>query len=388
MAKSSNIRIICDNLYPTVEAHLSKKSNVDRLNRDIAKYFDNHSDEIYDTGLSKKILFLDSDKNVIYDAANLSKEKIKLTLKQSSYIKDTWKILNEPLNTAALLVLRYFAINDKKGDQLKVFLTFYSFYFYASLYHKYLPYGANENVMSYTINNLSNKFKIKQLGSLFATVQHIVMTSHETYKEKLINGEDGDLAVYVSSLKVRLNDFVKNIKNEYTINYKENKFMNYDSDSYEEDNFHIADNTSYAIKRISEASLMRLMTYGPNIQFADLAAEMSSVSRNEIRNVVDHLSDDDDKDILRISELILHLYLSDNNRVEDIKGNKFFVACMDLYKKSNTNDKLILEMKAILDKWLNKYSPSYRKTHRDATLSNFRRAIFVYFVFHIRESAR
>ena len=384
----SGSSVLVQELYPTVSANLSNPNNVNDLSFAIAKYIDRNSQILYDIGIAKKIVFLESDKNAIYDACGLTKEAIRQAIKKSPYIKTSWKILNEPLNTAAVLAIRYFTIQNNAG-MVQNLLIYYSMYFYASLHHKYLKFDANENIMEYTINNLSNKFKIKQLGSLFETIKHIVMTSHETYKQDLIRGEDGDLAKYVSSIKVRLNDFMKNVTNEYMKNHKEKRFMNFDSDDYSEDNFHIADNTSYAIKRLTETSLMRLMTYGADMQMAKLAANLSQVSQNEIRNVIINLTDDDSDKIMRLTELILQLYLVDGaNRVEEVRGKKFLITCMEIYKKSNTNDKNILEIKQILDEWLKKYSPKYRQTNREATLSNFRRSIFIYFVLHIQQSSR
>ena len=134
---------------------------------------------------------------------------------------------------------------------------------------------------------------------------------------------------------------------------------------------------------------MKLMTYGPDMRIANMSAQISEVSRNEIRNVIMNLSNNDANDICRLSELILQLFLFDsNNSVEEVSGKKFLGECLKIYKKSNTNDKTILEIKDILDKWLNKHSSKYRQTNREATLSNFRRAIFVYFVLHIQTSNR
>lgn len=376
--------ILISDLYSTVNKELGNKKNINELLNHINVYYDKNSEELNSIGISKKILFLESDKDAIYNACGLSKIQIKSSLKKSTYIQNSWKILNEPLNIASALMLRYFTIN-KKDDLLKTFILYYSLYFYASLHHKYLKFDANENIMEYTINNLSNKFRLKQTGSLVLTLSEIVMVSHETYKDKLIRGEDGDIAIYVSSIKVRLNDFMKKITNEYIKNHRANNIMHIESDDYSEDNFHMADNTSYMVKRLTDSSSIRLMTYGPDMELAKLAANLAQVSENEIRNVIVHLSDEETNSINRLTELILQLYLvNGTNKIEDVRGKKFIIEAMEIYKKSNTNDKLIIEIKQILDKWLNKYSKTYKKTNREATLSNFRRAIYIYFVLHIQ----
>lgn len=385
--KSDNA-VLRDNLYSTVEKNLSEKSILNKLDLAISKYMDRNVEQLWDTGLTKKIFFLETDKEAIYDACGLDKNKIKQTIKLSPYIKSSWKILNEPLNTAAILALRYFA---KKGDKkhLELFLIYYSSYFYATIHYKYFRFEANKNIMDYTINNLTKKFKIKQYGSVYETIKNTALTSHETYLDELLRGEDGDFAKYVSALKTRLNDVVKNVKNEYEKNREAEKFMNYDEDDYSEDNYHIANNTSYIVRNVTQAAVIKLNTYGADMRLASLAAQLSQVSKNEIRNVITHLSDNDTKEITRLCEIIIQLFLEDGtNSSEDIRSKKFLAKCLEIYKKSNTNDKIILEMKNILDKWLQKNSAKYRQINRPATLSNFRKAIFIYFVLHIQISSR
>lgn len=385
---SKEMSVLVSELYPTVVKSMSNKKTVDELMSNIQKYFDYNSDKVFNMVLYEKLLFLNSDKDNIYEATGLDQTTIKNSIKKSSYIKTSWKILNEPLNTASILAIRYLAMN-KKDKELKQMLVYYSFYFYSSLYHKYLPYGANESIMAYTVNNLSNKFNLKQLGSLYKTIEHTALKCHETYEKDLIRGQDGDLAKYVSALKVRLNDFMKNIKNEYTINHKNDRFMNFDSDSHDEDDYYEADNTSFAVKRIADASTSKLVSYGADMKLAKVAAQLSQVSQSEIRNVILQLSDDDTDKILRLSELIIQLFLFDtDNKVDEVNMQKFLLKCMEVYKKSNTNDAIILEIKAILDEWLLKHSEKYKKTNREATLSNFRRAIFIYFVLHIQINTR
>lgn len=379
--------LIVTELYEKVKKNMSNPKVKHELTKGMVEYFDKNSEIVNDIGMANRLFFLNSDKEVIYRAAGLLPEEIKATIKKSDYISSTWQILNEPLNIASVLLIRYLTISKDKLEE--PFIIYYSFYFYASLHFKYLPYGANEDVMAYTINNLNFKYKIKELGSLYEAIKAVVLKCHDTYKRDLIRGEDADIAKYISSIKVRLNDVVKNIKNEYTINYNNKNYLNADRDDYSEDNYHESDNTSYAIKRISDGSLMKLMTYGPDMSLAKLAAQISEVSQNEIRNVIMHLSNNDAEDISRLSELILQLFLFDNNNaITDVSGKKFLGECLKIYKKSNTNDKTILEIKNILDKWLKKYSVKYRQTNREATVSNFRRAIFIYFVLHIQTSNR
>lgn len=383
---ATDSKVLISTLYKITETNLSKPAIKNELFKGVQKYIDRNSDIVNSPYMTNRIFFTDSDKKYIINASGQDIDKIKDVLKNSEYIKDTWKTLNDPLNICAVMIIRYFTLTKKEAE-LKTFLTYFSLYFYTLLYHKYLPYGAQENIMEYTINNLSNKFLIKQTGSLLLTIQHTAMISHECHVKSIKEGTDKGLADYISSLMSRLNNFVKNIKNEYTINHQNKNYMNYDSDSYDEDNFHLADNSSYDIQNCADSAISKLTTYGADMKLVKLAANMNTVSENEIRNVINAISDHNIDEARRLFSLILQLYLfKDGNRVQDIHSKKFLYECIEIYKKSNTNDKVILEIKDILDKWLKTYSLRYNKTNREATLSSFRRAIYMYFVLHMQQS--
>lgn len=384
MAKNDSILI--QKLYPIVEQSLKNNNIIRELNLTIGKFIDRNSEILYDIGPTNRLIFPMDDKNEILKASGLDIKQIKDALKESEYIDNKWFVANDPVNIASVLMLRYFTISKNK-KQLQIFLLYFGLYFYAMLHYQYFPYGANKNIMDYTINNLSNKYKIKQLGSVYKTVENTVNVSHNTYEKQLIKGTDNNLIQYISSLRVRINDFLKNIKNEYNKNHDNENYLNYDSDDYSEENYHIADNLSYQIKRITDATVLKLNTYGPNMALANLAAQITQVSQNEIRNVITHLTDKDTEDVRKLCELILILFLSDpKNDLSSIRTQEFLLTSIEIYKKSNTNDKVILDMKDILSKWLTKYSPKYNKTNRQATLSNFRKSIFVYFVLYIQNS--
>jgi hypothetical protein len=90
-------------------------------------------------------------------------------------------------------------------------------------------------------------------------------------------------------------------------------------------------------------------------------------------------------EIRELINLILQVYLfDDKNSVDEIRSKKFIVHAIDLYKKSNTNDELVIKIKSILDQWLKENSDNYAKTQRKATLTNFRRALYYFFIFTIQ----
>ena len=53
---------------------------------------------------------------------------------------------------------------------------------------------------------------------------------------------------------------------------------------------------------------------------------------------------------------------------------------MGIYKVSNSKSPQILRIKQILDNWIHNYGSKYIRLNREATLINFRKAIYIYIV--------
>ena len=59
---------------------------------------------------------------------------------------------------------------------------------------------------------------------------------------------------------------------------------------------------------------------------------------------------------------------------------KFLASANAIYKKGNSKDDNITNIKNITHEWLSKGSPVYARTQRVATMNTYRKCIFLYFV--------
>ena len=73
-----------------------------------------------------------------------------------------------------------------------------------------------------------------------------------------------------------------------------------------------------------------------------------------------------------------------NASIKDVGTNKFFVYCTRVYRNSNTTNRNIIEIKAILDRWI-KELDLRNKVSTIGSLGNYRKAIFTFFVFTIEK---
>ena len=367
-------------LYPIVEKNLKTKSG--QFEFEIARYIDSQSSVLSMPGPSKRLLFLPSEKNNICRHMGLTLEDCQDAL-DNSPLKEGWYKSNVPFNIACSMAIRFFTLNRRERE-LNMALTALGLSMYAGQQFHYFPYEPNENIMNYTINNLSNKFKIKQLGNILKAIQYTIRAAHDTYKDDIIKGTDEDIRKYVTRLATRINQFVKKIVSEFHEVKNKGLYLNTQTDDYSEENYHITSNNSLAIARIAESIALKIVSQPIQHSRAEMAARNRQISVSALKNAINEILKRYDDEIKELVQLILQLFLEDGTKQPRmIKSQSFFIFCSNIYLKSNTMDKSIIRIKDLLDKWLTETSENYTKTERIATKNNFRAALYFYFVLVI-----
>ena len=380
--------VILANIYPKVEQAFTSKETQRKFSAIVASYVDRNVNRLSTAGPSKRTLFSDMERNKVYDLVNFDPKTCKAIVKQSNYIKASWKIVNDPFNLVMMMILRYAKLN--KLDQInQLAVTYLTLSMYPSLHYKYFKFEPNEAIMQYTINNLSNKFKVKQVGNILQALVDTTALADKTYDKNIRHANDKELTDYINAYKTRLNSLIKKIRDAFEKDYRSGNYMNTERDNEDENDFKTSDSNSLLIQRIVDQVVLKLSVNGPDSHIVDISAKMNQVSVNETRNTLNQLTQNKDEsvNIRALCESILYLYLfNGENHVNDLNGSKFLTFCLVVYKKSNTNDENVIKVKSILDTWIEKYSETYRKTQRVATLNNFRRALYTFFVFTLQRT--
>ena len=156
---ASHSSMLTDKLYKNVETALAQKKNQDKYRENLDKYLSANSDKYFINGPGERPIFSDSNISAYIQLIGLDTLTIKRTLKETKSIGSNWNIMNNPFNTANALATRYSII--KKNDELIKLSQWYLLVaFYPSIHSKYFKYGVNQACMDYTINNLSDKYRI------------------------------------------------------------------------------------------------------------------------------------------------------------------------------------------------------------------------------------
>ena len=390
MNKLKEDAVLLKKLAPKIDKKLSDRKVVKELEKLIGNYLDSNVQKLSTAGPVHRTIFSDSEMNAFYRILDLDPNEIKQYLKESEYIKSQWQIMNNPFNSAITFCIRYFKMK-KNAYMMDACVVYLTLSMYPSLHFKYFKYEPNENIMNYTINNLSNKFKIKTSNSIYQALVDTTKLSDRTYSKILIRGLDKDIVYYVQAYKTRINSMMRKLSNAFYENAKKGLYLNQDTESNDEEDYKTADNDTALAERISDNVSMSLFVNGPDMKIITLAAKMSDVSVNEIRNTVNAISGDkrNQDDVKALTAAILYLFIFESKKSKDLIGsNDFVFYSLDIYKRANTYDKNIQKVKSVLDMWLNRYSATYKRSQRLATLNNFRKALFLFVVFTIQQSVK
>ena len=190
-------------------------------------------------------------------------------------------------------------------------------------------------------------------------------------------------------MKNRINSYMKNIRGEFDLNYKEGNYLNLDSDNYDEDDFHISENDTLMIRRLRDATVLKFLTQAPDMKLIQYAAKLCTVSVNEMRNIIVKLQKKTDANELNvlIESMINEFVVESKHSINLVHSTQFFSFALLTYKKNSAVDSNVKRIKDILTIYLDRTTDFLRKTTREATINNFKRAIYIYFVLIIQQTA-
>jgi hypothetical protein len=164
-------------------------------------------------------------------------------------------------------------------------------------------------------------------------------------------------------------------------------YLNYEQDSFEEDNFRLADNDAASAARFTENTMNYLTSHYVSLEICNLCKD-SNVKSTEIKDIIESILGDNNN--LSKVRRCINIIICDFYRNYPGKSlNSIDFVSYSIKAKPNTKDPVLLELKDIILTWLDENSPNYRKRRsRKATASSYYRSILMYFVLVINRVAR
>lgn len=392
MAK--NTEAIKDHLYPTVEKALSSTKVRNEYKKFVNDFFSKRDEEVYDALPCSRILCSEDEMDKLFTVLGIDKSEVTSIIGETYYAKISNfnpKAALHEFTVTQLCVIRYFLLkNMQKERDISILLLAFSGKFYPSLHYRSYPTVVPvRHVMEYVVNNqLSQKYDLASKGSVMGAVNSICMTWVDTYKNKFKDFEDEDVVYLIQQLHSRIGSFMKNIAEEYYKAY-DNKdiYMTYSSDSFEQGDYHLADNDSLKVERYTEATMAFITSNGVDYKICKACSD-ENITPNEAKAVIESIVMNKDN-ILTMKELIslmIATYFA-IDKDKDLTNISFITYSVS--PKPNAKQREIIRQKEIIEDFLTESGTAYmRRRSRIATRNSYERCVRMYFALMIHNVAR
>lgn len=380
-------------LYPMVEEAMDKPATKTAYKKLVNEFISNRAEDLYDTLPCSRILCSEAEMDKLFQVLKIDKSQVKDIISSTYYgpvANFNPLAAKHEFTITQLMVVRYFFLNNmKKETELAMLHLAFSGKFYPSLHYRSYPTVTPvRHIMEYVVNNrLSKKFDLAAYGSIIGAVKSVSTTWMETYRDRFKKLDDEDVVYLIQQLHSRIGSFMKNIAEEYYQVYDDkDTYFTYSSDSLDPDNFHLADNDTLRISRITEKATNYINTNGVDYRICKMCSN-SDITPNECKAVIESIigSRENIATIKELISLMISLYFSTGERdVTDIKFITYTIA-----PKPNAKQKEIVRSKEIIENWLCESGTAYmRRRSRVATRNSYERAVRMYFALVIHNSDR
>lgn len=386
---SSDNYYIRDFIYPKVEKVLSTQEGKNKFSRLVSDYINKHSTKLTAIGPMNLIPFTMDDKAGFFNLFQVEDKEIQKVVKEAvNAIENRSSFLfmtNNPIYSLFYNVIRYFTLNrDEKLLNSSLIIT--SLAFYPSIYSKYYVFDPNPGVMQYTIDNLSQRFIIKKTNSIFGTLSYSIKSSWNFHEKFFKEASDKQVVSFIQRIRNDQNSLMKKIKNAYMENYKKGLTVQTQVDSYEDNQVVDNENNTNKVELATTKILQKMLLNGTDLKICEFAAQACVISKLDLRNYITLLIVEKKSDEIRsLIESILFIYLYDEKHLySEINSKQFISFALTTFKRSNSMDDNIRNIKKILEKWCIE-TKIYAKYSRIATRVDYSRAIFLYMILSIQK---
>ncbi len=383
--------ILRDRFYPTICASLAKPAMQRKLFKYIAEYRDRYID-ILSSPLVTTFMFFDHDGpdgDIVFETCGVKKDEVEALIKETMkklYLDQVGKNITA-FNVVMVMAIAYF-YNDPPKRQMLYMYYVYSFY-YSIFSKQFRKFNPDPQIMQYTVDNMNNKFTLKKEGSLDAALNASMVVAINCYPDKFKRLSDMDIINIINAFKTRVGRLMKNIYMEYEKNYKKGNKVYTSIEKNDEGDFIERESNIGVVATLATQYTTKFFANGVNVSITSIVSNMCGVSDNELKTAITLIQREQDvKSVKEFYESMFYLFFENykNATENDIKTKKFLAAADSIYKKGNSNDINIKNIKDISHKWLKMGSNTYRNSRRVATINNFRKAIYMYFVFTVVNS--
>jgi len=324
-----------------------------------------------------------TDKDIIADAIQNTNEK---------NVKAGMVMYKAPMYLGCTMIIRQLiAMKDMKTANL--ISVFFFIWLYEKMINKYFPQGIKEEAMVYTVNNISDKFLLRKLGSVFKLLIYCSDAMIKKNGSALLKSKDSDIWLYPSSSRNKLNLSIQNISTVYYRNFEEGNFLNaVSSDAVDEEGEEYTKDIETASGSIQKAATKFEMFFIRNdidpVLCKLTASMIIGISDKAIMGMMERIkvsNTQDAKDFIICCLDYFSRTLKDFE-LRFIKAKGFGILVSKTLVKKTNKDIVFKKLFDSIGKMARASSDTYRTSTRAATKLNIERAIAVYLALTLQKA--
>lgn len=374
---------ILKNFEKKINDAINDKVKFANLKKHIINYMDKNHEVIFAQGPMTRLLFTNRDQDVILEFVGVTEAEVKAVIKQVPSIKASWQILNNPFYILSCYMIRDLDKQKRQAD-LELILMYMSLKIYSGLFPKYFKHGVNQQIMAFTLNDLSDKFKYKAAKNNYGVIKDVVFNSHQYYEKKLLEGNDEMLNDYLTQIFSRLNKIIMNIAKEYYNNRAKKNYLN-TVKTYDDESGNLLDyeNSTGVIQNLAEGTVTYFMSSNVDLSIVQKVAVKNSIPSSTVYQTLASIRKNESPTTVKefMTHLVGVIYDADPALIGRVCTTDFAITALKQLSVSNSSNQNLIALKDELDRLLSTYSSKYAMTQRLATKMSYRNALYSYFVF-------
>lgn len=377
---------------PYVKKALNNPRTKDEIIDFLGRYIDMHQGQLATIGPVYKFTFNVKESEWLYNLFGVTKEQ--LLEMYDEMIKETYYgniskfftgwIQHAPYKLLlAALLIEVIQRGDK--ELLECCEYMWAFSEYAIIYSSFWRTGVKEDVMKYTIEHLSTKFKVKKVKNLQELLLYDASTVISFFIPKMqSSGQDNYYLDFMQRLRNQIHSTFKNISVAY--------YKNSELNASQHDNVTVFDDGSIANQEgiTSNSSQIILRTNNKfsqkeiNNKFVQICAELNQVDKNLLSSFISQIYSTPNNRLSKFVENVIIAYFDKNKQESQLISSIFLNWGIALYRSIGTSkDPLYKEIREILNFWMYDIINIRNLYQREATIINYTRAIFNYIILMI-----
>ena len=382
-------------LSPSITKALKKPGQISKIQTFVKNRISINSDALSKTYFTiPNTLITVKDQDEFFELCGTNKDIIADAIQNTNEknVKAGMVMYKAPMYLGCTMIIRQLlAMKDMKTANL--ISVFFFIWLYEKMVNKYFPQGIKEEAMVYTINNISDKFLLRKLGSVFKLLIYCSDAMLKKNGNSLLKTKDSDIWLYPSSSRNKLNLSIQNISNVYYDNFEEGNFLNaVSSDAVDEEGEEYTKDIETASGSIQKAATKFEMFFIRNdidpVLCKLTASMIIGISDKAVMGMMERIkvgNTQDAKDFIICCLDYFSRTLKDFE-LRFIKAKGFGILVSKTLVKKTNKDIVFKKLFDSIGRMARASSDTYRTSTRAATKLNIERAIAVYLALTLQKA--